>query len=202
MIEKWKEVVGYEGCYGLLLVSNFGNGIRFRKYKDGSYKLINLHKIKQRHGYLYFSSGNAKARKLPIHRLIAWCFINHGLTYDEFSKKDVHHSSKIVTDNNINNLELLTKEEHWKFHSLDKEKRSSLDVVDYSLPTQTLNKLKVTYPGGEVKIFRSVEKASRTLFDDCNKIRNLMKYSKRINKKQIIKRLKIKVWRDYVFEIV
>jgi len=52
---------------------------------------------------------------MPIHRLIIENKLHRYLTKDEV----VHHKNEIKTDNRINNLLVMTKSEHRKYHSKD-----------------------------------------------------------------------------------
>jgi hypothetical protein len=49
---------------------------------------------------------NDKGNRYFIHRLLAGCFLG------DIYNKEVHHKNKNRTDNNLDNLQILTLEEH------------------------------------------------------------------------------------------
>lgn len=101
--EIFKDIEGYEGLYQ---ISNFGNvksnrnGKYFKekilkdRFNDRGYKTVYL-----------FKDGKGSNRR--THRLVAEAFICNG-----FNKPDVNHINGIKSDNNVNNLEWVTKSEN------------------------------------------------------------------------------------------
>lgn len=98
-MEMWRDIVGYEGIYQ---VSNKGrirnkHG-RIRKTGNlNGYKTINLYK-------------NNKGKTRYVHRIVAQAFINN---YDE--KLDVNHIDFNRANNNVKNLECVTRGENFRY---------------------------------------------------------------------------------------
>ena len=99
MIEIYKDVIGYEGIYQ---ISNLGNIKNCKKkilksslYKNG-YLMINL-------------SKDGIVKKRLIHQLVAESFLNHKRCGFELV---VNHINFDKTNNNVNNLEIVTSREN------------------------------------------------------------------------------------------
>lgn len=107
--EEWRDVVGYEGLYQ---VSNLGRVKSLEiNLKDYSYSK-RTEKIMSQHdngkGYLTVSiSINGKTKKMYTHRLVATSFI-----YKDGNKTEVNHKNLNKKDNNISNLEWVSKKEN------------------------------------------------------------------------------------------
>lgn len=112
--EIWKEVEGFKGEYE---VSNFGrvkslpkNRVMFGYLKLMPIRIMSL-KSKDTCGYLQVSltkmSGNKKRTMKLIHRLVAQAFIPNPL-----NKLEVNHIDTNKLNNNVTNLEWLTRDEH------------------------------------------------------------------------------------------
>ena len=103
--EIWKDVPGYEGRYQ---ASNKGrikrDGLNMKGYYTGKSRraVVYLHKNKIR-------------KQFYIHQLVAMAFLGHTPCGH---KIDVHHKDGNKHNNNLSNLELLTRQEHiietWK----------------------------------------------------------------------------------------
>lgn len=94
--ENWKDIAGYEGLY---MVSNTGKIYSFYKNKelkqtinDRGYKAVSLCK-----------DGVRKVRE--VHRIVAETFINNLIS----GYAEVNHKDGIKTNNNVANLEWVTK---------------------------------------------------------------------------------------------
>lgn len=103
-MEKWRDVLGYEGLYqvsdegrvrSLTRVNNYGRKVRGQimkqhKSKHGGYLTVGLCK-------------NGKRTLFYVHRLVAWAFIEPTDTTET-----VNHINEIKTDNRVENLEWMT----------------------------------------------------------------------------------------------
>lgn len=65
-------------------------------------------------GYLRVKITNkrGKSRDYYIHRLMAMCFLKMPVK----SRREVHHLNNIKTDNRLENIQVLTKYQHFKTH--------------------------------------------------------------------------------------
>lgn len=102
-MEKWKDVVGYEGLY---LVSDYGNVISVTRsipWGKGTKVAIGteLKKRKDKNGYLVVTlSKNNKTKIMKIHRLVASAFIPN-----EDKLPFVNHKDECKENNIVSNLE-------------------------------------------------------------------------------------------------
>ena len=99
MMEKWKDVVGYEGKYE---VSNLGRVRSLNYLRTGKAKLLKQQVDK--YGYkrmrLY---KDGKAKSLLVHRLVAMAFLPNPNNLPM-----VNHKDENKTNNNVDNLEWCT----------------------------------------------------------------------------------------------
>lgn len=111
--EIWKPVVGYDGVYE---VSNFGRvknvGLTCVRYKSET--ILKQHTIKG--GYLgLYLSKNGKRKFFLVHRLVYEAFIGKLPKFEHKGKGhgnetwEVNHKDENKTNNNVENLELVTK---------------------------------------------------------------------------------------------
>lgn len=115
MTEAWKAIDGYEGLYevsntGLVRSLNFNNTGRAklmkpRKRQDG-YLSVNLCK-------------NGKHKSIKLHRLVASAFIPNPLNLET-----VNHRDEDKTNNNVSNLEWLTRGDNARYSNVNNPKRS------------------------------------------------------------------------------
>ena len=108
-MEKWKDVIGYEGLYQ---VSNLGNVKSLPKKWEMAYGAINQHNGKilkpwlVGRGYCVVSLHKNKiCKKKYIHQLVAITFLNHK---PNGYKLVVDHINNNRLDNRLENLQLVT----------------------------------------------------------------------------------------------
>lgn len=104
--ELWKEIPKTNGRY---FISNCG---RVKSYCGNTAKI--LEQDTTYNGYKVVKINNKNMR---IHRLVAFTF------YDEKdTTKEVHHIDKNCLNNHLNNLLILSKEQHHKLHNQKENK--------------------------------------------------------------------------------
>jgi hypothetical protein len=112
-MEIWKDVVGYEGIYE---VSNYGKVKRLEtlvKNKNG-YRLVKEKILKiPSHIYQSVFLSNGKIKQHYVHRLVATAFIPNPL-----NKEQVNHKDGNKLNNNLSNLEWVTKAEN-QLHAIE-----------------------------------------------------------------------------------
>lgn len=104
MEELWKDIVGYEGLYQ---VSNFGRvkSLRYNKIMSPG---------KNPDGYLFINLHKDKTRKYcAVHRLVSSAFIDK-----PYNLSEVNHKDSDKTNNNVNNLEWVTRAENMAHYTL------------------------------------------------------------------------------------
>ena len=150
--EKWKDIVGYEGMYQ---VSNKG-GIKSLNYRRQKYPQI----IKQgidAHGYPKIRlSRNGKRTEYKVHRLVANAFLKNTNLLPEVNHKDGNK-----TNNNVSNLEWVTKLDNLK-HQYENN-LSSINARKKEIVAICLN-------NGETIRFKSIAEAGRCLGMDRSHI--------------------------------
>ena len=104
--EEFRPVVGVDNY----LISNYGRC--FSLHRNVLIK-PSLNYFKSNTPYLcYYLMNNAKGKWYKAHRLVAQAFIPNPL-----SKEEIHHINGDVTDNRVENLMWITKEDHFKEHN-------------------------------------------------------------------------------------
>ncbi len=112
MQEKWKDIKGFEGLYQ---VSNLGRVKSLERYKENHGKLQKVEeKIKtiniKNSGYQFVQLyKNNKYKNLMVHRLVAQAFIPN-----VNNKPQINHIDGNKLNNNVTNLEWITKSENEK----------------------------------------------------------------------------------------
>lgn len=102
MKEVFKDIPNYNGIYQ---VSNFGN-VKSLMYSSERI----LKSYVQQSGYLKVNLfKNKKSKSFEIHQLVAMAFLNHKPNYFE---KVVDHKNGIRSDNNLENLQIITQREN------------------------------------------------------------------------------------------
>jgi len=94
-MEKWRDVIGYEGYYQ---VSNIGN---VKRIKSKNRPIERLRKIQyKKNGYaVVMLSVNQKYKLAHVHRLVGTAFIPN-----PENKKQINHNYLNKKNNNISNL--------------------------------------------------------------------------------------------------
>lgn len=117
--EIWKDIAGYEGLYQ---ISSFGNVKSLLRTVDRGVSGLLVIKEKilkvglDNAGYYHVSlCKNNKGVTLKIHRLVAINFIENKLNVDE-----VNHIDRNKLNNNISNLEWVSKRENCTHREINK----------------------------------------------------------------------------------
>ena len=96
MVEKWKDIVGYEGRYK---ASNIGNVISLNYLHTGKQKELKQAVLTS--GYCAVNlCKNGKSKLYSVHRLVATAFLPNPNKY-----KEVNHINENTKDNRVENLE-------------------------------------------------------------------------------------------------
>lgn len=159
MIEKWKDISGYEGYYQ---VSNFGE-VRTVGHK---YQCKGFHKIKlhnNRNGYwLADLHKNNLYKSKAIHRLVAKAFIPNPNNFPE-----VNHIDGNKANNCVDNLEWVSKSQN-KWHACNVLGQRTNRIKDFStgkvFPSQ---KSAALYYGVSESLIKSIVK--KQIFSKRNK---------------------------------
>ena len=117
--EEWRDFVRYPQTRGVYYISNLG------RYKRRFKKRFNYSQgASQIHGYKYvcISIEGENIANPKIHDLIAEAFIRP----IDFDKEECHHINHIRSDNRLQNLQILTKEEHRGDPITSKKKSNAL----------------------------------------------------------------------------
>lgn len=122
-MEVWKPIVGYDGFYE---VSSYG---RVRNIKRSPWHILKNNNSSN--GYLIVGlSRNGHHKTHSVHRIVATAFIQN-----PDKKSDVNHKDGNKTNNNVENLEWVTKSEN---------ERHSFDVLGKKTPSLP-NKMRGKY---------------------------------------------------------
>lgn len=106
-IEVWKDMPNYEGIYQ---ISTFGN---VKSLKFGKSKILK-NSLDFQGYYRVLLFKNNKSKVFKVHQLVAICFLNHKPCG---SKLVVNHKDKNKLNNNIDNLEVVTKRENTSYRN-------------------------------------------------------------------------------------
>lgn len=104
MQEIYKDVLGYEGLYQ---VSNFGNVLSLKRYRPNGQIIQKKDKSKRNDGKGYYTVSlwkNNIEKNIYIHRLVIEAFVSKIP-----AKMEVNHIDGIKTNNNLSNLEIVTR---------------------------------------------------------------------------------------------
>lgn len=78
--------------------------------------------IREKRGYLYYSGGPNSGK--PVHRCVMEAFIGRPLRKDE----DVHHKDGNPRNNDLSNLEIVTRSEHARIHAIERNPHRMRDA--------------------------------------------------------------------------
>lgn len=148
MEEIWKDLKRYDSLY---MVSNLGN-----VFSKKSNRL--MVKNKNNRGY---ERVTILGKQLSVHRLVAMEFLDN---YSD--EKYVNHINGIKTDNNINNIEMVTAREN-SIHYL-----SSKQIKEIKLKTCVRYERWISINGKNRRIgrFKTIEEANKAYFDKLKEI--------------------------------
>ena len=104
-MEIWKDIPEYEGYYK---VSNLGNIKSLNYRRTGKEQLLKL--SKESNGYLQVGLfKNKKNKVFKVHQIVATTFLNHIRCGH---KLVINHIDFDKTNNNLNNLEIITQRQN------------------------------------------------------------------------------------------
>ena len=147
-MEQWKEIEGYNGDY---TVSNYGN-LKCKNFKnvEGSERITK--QTKNGLGYVYVG---LKGKAIPIHILVAKAFPE--ICGEWFENADVHHKDFDRTNNNANNLQVITKKEHHRLHL----NRNNKEQIKKTIEVLSKPVIQYTLDGEFVAEYPSAKEAER-----------------------------------------
>ncbi len=120
-MEEWCVIKDYQNYS----VSNFGNVMNSKTNK--------IMKLNSKGGYYHITLKNDKNRKyLLVHRIVALAFIEN-----PENKPEVNHKNKNKLDNNINNLEWVTKKENLQHKSIGLNYKTNRNKNIFRLDSKT-----------------------------------------------------------------
>lgn len=134
MAEQWKDIPGYEGIYQ---ISSSGvvrslNRICFQKSSHGTvmtkrYEGKEIKPFDNGHGYsvVLLAKPGEKRKQKYIHRLVAEAFIPNPA-----HRKEVNHIDYNKKNNNVNNLEWVSRSEnvHYSVKNMEKQKKKAKET--------------------------------------------------------------------------
>lgn len=127
VVEVWKDIRGYKGCYQ---ISSFGRVKSLGRYvkgcpqqkirwQKGKIKSLDITREKRAKYFSVYLSKNNLQRSVLVHCLVAKAFIP-----DPFNLGFVNHINVIKTDNIVINLEWVNYRENCSYRYLGKPKKS------------------------------------------------------------------------------
>lgn len=171
-MEIWKDVIGYEGMYG---VSDFGRVMRIRTGRILKHNLI--------YGYPNVAlSKNGKMRSKKIHTLVTESFIDSNY---RSRKLVVNHKDFNKENNHLSNLEIITQRENSnKKHITSSSKYTGVYFKQDKWSSQILASGKRIYLGvfeSEKEAFQYYEAALKCVSEGRPQeiIRKAISYKKR-----------------------
>jgi rRNA processing protein Gar1 len=172
MKEEWKAVKGFEGWYEISNAGRIKSINRTIVHKEDRFSIGKIQTVigkirkpcKNNKGYLTIQLfKNSKHHKRYIHRMVAESFI-----INDENKKEVNHKDGNPLNNNVENLEWVTKDENMK-HALDnglyttEKKVKSINTItgeeiEYKSVCEAARQLKINHTA----IVQNLKRRSKT----------------------------------------
>jgi len=160
MNESWKSVVGYEGVYD---VSNLGNVRSLNRHTSAGH-LLKGKTLKQclnkKTGYYYVDLNYNGRKNSIVHRLVAIAFLGV-----RDSSIDVNHMDGIKTNNNIENLEWVSRTENM-IHAVQTglyPKGENHHLYGKKIGSDPRKYVRMSGFDGTVVVFRSIATAAKAM---------------------------------------
>jgi len=133
LLEKWKDIKGYEGYYQVSTLGRVRSLDRLIYSKDGhSPYMINGHIMcdgTSTGGYRMITlSKKGNKRIFHVHRLVASAFIPN-----PYNKETVNHKDECVTNNKVENLEWMTQAENNAYGTRLYRQKTNPNVVGHRI---------------------------------------------------------------------
>lgn len=158
----WKDIPGYEGLYQVSDCGQVKSCERFREGKCNSFVSVKERILKpslDKGGYYYVilcKDGNKKAFK--VHRLVALTFLEGDNTLT------VNHIDECKTNNNVSNLEYLTRADNVReWNKNNPERKAEIDKKAHEATGKIAQQVLDTQTG---KTFPSIISASRYMHEE------------------------------------
>lgn len=162
-MEQWEQIGGYEGLYEVSNTGKVRSLDRLLKSKTGQrfYKGSLMALTTNHWGYVYISlRKNLRDKKMFVHVLAAKAFIKN-----PDNKPCVNHKDGVKGNNNISNLEWVTRSENTlhSFRVLGKKANKTMlgftgAACPHSIPINQMD-----LDGNLIKVFSSQKEAARIL---------------------------------------
>lgn len=174
--EIWKDVVGYEGFYQVSNLGRVKSLTRVITRCDGKIYPIKEKTLKatlDKHGYMtvgLYKNGVKKTRK--VHQLVAMAFLNHKPCGFE---KVINHINNDKTNNNVNNLELVSSRynssvDQWRHNRTSKYAGVDLNGQYKDSSPRWRARIHINKKRKHIGYFRSEDEAGKAYQEALNHI--------------------------------
>lgn len=150
MDEIWKEIEDFNGAYR---ISNYG---RLMSKKSGTWNILSVKNSKGSYLSAVLISGNKRKSK-KIHQLVYEYFGSEKALGDNF---EIHHKNGDKQDNNIDNLQLISKKEHNERHRL-MNPNILRGMIQYNQNVRPKKVVQKSLSGDVIAVFCNCKEASR-----------------------------------------